>query len=283
MGISVIATPAARPLPVRLPGGIGLWCWGGVLGLIVALCYLGPLVLPLPSPDATDFGNVLAPIGTAGHLLGTDSLGRDLLSRCLYGGRVSLAVSVGAVCLGLVVGGGLGIIAGYRGGWVDAVISRGLDVLFAFPGLVLALTVASYLGPSVRNVTLAIAFYTVPAYARMARAGTLRVRTQNFVRAAEMFGARGFYIGTRHILPNVLFLMLTYALVLIGIAMVIEASLSFLGLGVPPPQPSWGQLIAMGKQDISDAPHIALVPGAFLFLTITAFNRLGDVLQTRYG
>ncbi len=277
---TLIAVPRRT---LRFRGGLETWLWGTVLVLIAAGCYLGPFVLPLPSPEATDFGNVLAPIGTPGHWLGTDALGRDLLSRCLHGGRVSLTVSLGAVALGLVVGGGLGIVAGYCGGTADAIISRCLDVLFAFPGLVLALTVASYLGPNLRNVTLAIAFYTVPAYARMARAGALRVREQNFVRAAQMFGGGGWYVGTRHILPNVLFLILTYAFVLIGIAMVIEAGLSFLGLGVPPPQPSWGQLIAMGKQDISDAPHIALVPGAFLFVTIAAFNRLGDILQARHG
>ncbi|MDQ2763318.1 MAG: ABC transporter permease [Pseudomonadota bacterium] len=260
-----------------------VWIWGIVLGLIVLTCYLGPLVFPLPDPEYTDFGNVLAPIGATGHWLGTDGLGRDLLSRCLYGGRVSLTISVGAVALGMTAGSSLGILAGYRGGWVDAIVSRCLDVLFAFPGLVLALTVASYLGPSLRNVMLAIAFYTVPAYARVARSATLRVREQNFVRAAEMFGASGTRIGVLHILPNVLSLVLTYAFVLIGIAMIIEAGLSFLGLGVPPPQPSWGQLIAMGKQDISGAPHIALVPGAFLFLTIAAFNRLGDLLQARNG
>ena len=267
----------------RLPAGTETWLWAAVLALVAAGCYVGPFVLPLPSPEATDFANALAPIGSPGHWLGTDALGRDLLARCLYGGRVSLTVSIGAVAIGLVVGGTLGIIAGYRGGIVDACISRCLDVLFAFPGLVLALIVASYLGPSLRNVTLAIGFYTVPAYARMARAGALRVREHNFVRAAQMFGGGGWYVGARHILPNVLFLILTYAFVLIGIAMVIEAGLSFLGLGVPPPQPSWGQLIAMGKQDISDAPHIALVPGLFLFVTIAAFNRLGDILQARDG
>jgi peptide/nickel transport system permease protein len=257
------------------------WLWGIVLGAILFVCYLGPLVLPLPGAEDTDFGNALAPLGTPGHWLGTDGLGRDLLSRCLYGGRVSLTVSIGAVFLGMAVGSSLGILAGYRGGWADAIVSRCLDVLFAFPGLVLALTVASYLGPSLRNVMFAIAFYTVPAYARVARSATLRVREQNFVRAAEMFGASGIRIGVLHILPNVFGLVLTYAFVLIGVAMIIEAGLSFLGLGVPPPQPSWGQLIAMGKQDISDAPHIALVPGAFLFLTIAAFNRLGDLLQAR--
>ena len=257
------------------------WLWGIILGAILLVCYLGPLVLPLPGAEDTDFGNALAPLGTPGHWLGTDGLGRDLLSRCLYGGRVSLTVSIGAVFLGMAVGSSLGILAGYRGGWVDAIVSRCLDILFAFPGLVLALTVASYLGPSLRNVMFAIAFYTVPAYARVARSETLRVREQSFVRAAEMFGASGIRIGVLHILPNVFGLVLTYAFVLIGVAMVIEAGLSFLGLGVPPPQPSWGQLIAMGKQDISDAPHIALVPGAFLFLTIAAFNRLGDLLQAR--
>lgn len=272
-----------RRLRLAFPRIDEAWVWGIVLGLMLVACYLGPMVFALPGPDDTDFGNVLAPIGTAGHWLGTDGLGRDLLSRCLYGGRVSLTVSIGAVALGMAAGSSLGILAGYRGGWVDAIVSRCLDVVFAFPGLVLALTVASYLGPSLRNVMFAIAFYTVPAYARVARSATLRVREQNFVRAAEMFGASGTRIGVRHILPNVLSLVLTYAFVLIGVAMVIEAGLSFLGLGVPPPQPSWGQLIAMGKQDISDAPHVALVPGAFLFLTIAAFNRLGDVLQARHG
>lgn len=282
MSASLPATAAPRARR-RLPRFEEAWIWAAVLLLIALACYAAPLVLPVPAPEDADFGNVLAPIGTPGHWLGTDALGRDLLSRCLYGGRVSLAVSIGAVVLGLMAGGSLGIMAGYAGGLVDAVVSRCLDVIFAFPGLVLALTVASYLGPSVRNVTLAIAFFTVPAYARVARAGTLRVREQNFVRAAEMFGARRLSIGCRHILPNVLSLLLTYAFVLIGIAMIIEAGLSFLGLGVPPPQPSWGQLIAMGKQDISDAPHIALVPGAFLFLTIAAFNRLGDLLEARRG
>lgn len=278
---------ASTAIPIRrrvaIPRPNEVWIWGIILGLIVLACYAGPLVSPLPGPEDTDFGNTLAPIGTPGHWLGTDSLGRDLLSRCLYGGRVSLTVSVGAVVLGMVTGSFLGILAGYRGGWVDAIVSRCLDVLFAFPGLVLALTVASYLGPSLRNVTFAIAFYTVPAYARVARSATLRVRQQNFVRAAEMFGSSSTRIGLTHILPNVFGLVLTYAFVLIGVAMVIEAGLSFLGLGVPPPEPSWGQLIAMGKQDISDAPHIALVPGAFLFLTIAAFNRLGDLLQARNG
>jgi peptide/nickel transport system permease protein len=276
-----IVLPVATGRRLRLPHNLEIWVWSALLALILAACFVGPLVLPLPSPQATDFGDVLAPIGTPGHWLGTDALGRDILSRCLYGGRVSLVVSIGAVTLGLAVGGALGILAGYLGGLADAAISRCLDVLFAFPGLVLALTVASYLGPSVRNVTLAIAFFTVPAYARMARAGTLRVREQNFVLAAQMFGGRSWYVGTRHILPNVLFLLLTYAFVLLGVAMIVEAGLSFLGLGVPPPQPSWGQLIAMGKQDISDAPHVALVPGAFLFLTIATVNRLGDFLQAR--
>ena len=277
------SVPVPRRIRILLPRSAEVWIWSIVLGLIVFACYFGPLVLPLPGPESTDFGNTLAPIGTSGHLLGTDGLGRDLLSRCLSGGRVSLTVSIGAVVIGMAIGSSLGILAGYRGGMVDAVVSRCLDVLFAFPGLVLALTVASYLGPSLRNVMLAIAFYTVPAYARVARSATLRVREQNYVRAAEMFGASGTRVGITHILPNVLGLVLTYAFVLIGIAMIIEAGLSFLGLGVPPPQPSWGQLIAMGKQDISDAPHVALVPGAFLFLTVAAFNRLGDLLQGGNG
>lgn len=277
---------ASTPLPRRrltLPRVNEAWVWAVVLGAILLGCYLSPLLFALPGPEDPDFGNVLAPIGAPDHWLGTDALGRDLLSRCLYGGRVSLTVSIGAVVLGMATGSTLGILAGYRGGWIDAVVSRCLDVLFAFPGLVLALTVASYLGPSLRNVTFAIAFYTVPAYARVARSATLTVRERNFVRAAEMFGASGTRIGILHILPNVFSLVLTYAFVLIGIAMIIEAGLSFLGLGVPPPQPSWGQLIAMGKQDISDAPHVALVPGAFLFLTVAAFNRLGDLLQAHDG
>ncbi|HYW92043.1 MAG TPA: ABC transporter permease [Gammaproteobacteria bacterium] len=257
------------------------WFWGCVLVAIVALCYLGPLVIPLPAPNSTDFLHTLTPPLSPGHILGTDSLGRDLLSRCLYGGRISLEVGFGAVALGLVIGSTLGILAGYKGRLVDATIMRALDILLAFPALILALVVATYLGPNERNIILAIAFFTIPAYARLARATTLRIREMDYVRAARMWGASDWYVGFWHVFPNVILPVTTYAFILVGVAMIIQAALSFLGLGVPPPQASWGSIIASGQGDLSVAPYISLIPGAFLFLSVVALNRLGDNLQRR--
>jgi peptide/nickel transport system permease protein len=258
-----------------------IWIPAIILAFMVAACFIGPLIFHVPNPNGgLESQSLLAPF-SRGHILGTDDLGNDILSRCLYGGRVSIEVGLGAVGLGLVLGTPLGMLAGYRGGVTDSLIMRFLDMFLAFPALVLALAVASYLGPNERDVIFAIGFFTVPAYARLARAATLRLGDQGFIAGAKMIGQRGRKVITHHVLPNVLPNLMTFGLLTIAIAIVVEATLDYLGAGVRPPQPSWGSLIATGQQYLSLAPWIALAPSCFLFVTVTALNLLGDALRAR--
>jgi peptide/nickel transport system permease protein len=259
-----------------------VWLPAAVLIVVAGACFLGPIVGHLPGPNAGSLTQArLAPL-TAGHLLGTDDLGNDILSRCLYGGRVSIEVGLGSVSLGLVVGGALGMLAGYRGGVVDSIIMRILDMFLAFPSLVLALAVATYLGPNEQDVIFAIAFFTVPAYARLARASTLRLREQGFIVSARLIGQKDRDIITQHVVPNILPSLVTFGVLTIGLAMIIEAALDFLGVGVRAPEPSWGSMIAGGQQNLSDAPWIVLMPGAFLFLTVMSLNLLADALRSKW-
>ncbi|MBO0691931.1 MAG: ABC transporter permease, partial [Acidimicrobiaceae bacterium] len=175
----------------------------------------------------------------------------------------------------------LGLVSGYVGGKTDAAISRLLDLFLAFPALVLALAIAAYLGPNERDEIFAIAFFTIPVYGRYTRAATLRLREEGFLAANRILGAKTTYIIVRHVLPNIFGALLTFALVTIAGAVLAEAGLSFLGAGIRPPQPSWGNMIAEGQQYLSSTPHIFLVPSAFLFVTILALNLLGDVIQER--
>lgn len=253
-----------------------------LLAVIVGGCLLGPWLLPgIPDPDIQDLSRAREGLGAPGHLLGLDELGRDVLSRSLHGGRISLVIGVSAVVIGLVVGGALGVVAGYLGGWVDSVISRCVDVLLAFPPLVLQLTIATYMGPTVRNVIIALALYTVPTYARLARAGALGLRQRNHVLAARLAGAPPWHVMARHIVPNVMNSLIAYSLLALSTTIILAAALSFLGLGVPPPQASWGTMISSGSGLLDTAPHISLVPGVFLFLTVVALNMLNDRLSSR--
>jgi peptide/nickel transport system permease protein len=258
-----------------------IWTPAAVLALLVGACFLAPLSGHLPDPTQIDLVSPRLGLGSPGHILGTDDLGRDLLSRALYGGQVSIEVGVASVALGLVIGASLGMVSGFVAGWVDSIIMRTLDILLAFPSLILSLTVATYLGPSERNVVIAIAFFTVPTYARVARAATLQIREREFVLSSAMAGAKTGYVIVRHVLPNISGRLLTYGLLTVGVAMIVEASLSFLGLGIRPPQASWGAMIAEGKAYLTNAPQIALVPGAFLFVAIASLNLLGDGLRSR--
>ncbi|MDA8047159.1 MAG: ABC transporter permease [Actinomycetota bacterium] len=260
-----------------------VWIPTVLLVALVLVCFLGPVVFGLPAPNVTDLLHPRAGLGTSGHLLGTDELGRDLLSRALHGGQVSIEIGLGSVAIGMALGGLLGMVSGFTGGWVESLIMRVLDTFLAFPSLILALTVAAYLGPSEGNVILAIAFFTVPTFGRIARAGTLQIRQRDFVLSGVLAGARSWYLIIRHVLPNILGGLMTYGLLTVGVAMIVEASLSFLGLGVRPPQPSWGGMISEGKGYLSDAPQIAFVPGAFLFLFVALLNLLGERLRSRHA
>jgi peptide/nickel transport system permease protein len=277
-GALVEIAPSRRRSKWR--SSIQLWACVGVLLLIVFFCFIWPYIFPVPNPDATPATGAL-PLFSPGHILGTDDIGRDMLSRTLYGGRVSIEVGLSSVAIGFAIGGTLGLVSGYVGGKTDAVISRFLDLFLAFPALVLALAVAAYLGPNERDEIFAIAFFTIPVYGRYTRAATLRLREEGFLAASRILGARTSYILFRHVLPNIFGALITFGLVTIAGAVLAEAGLSFLGAGIRPPEASWGNMIAEGQQYLSNAPHIFLVPSVFLFVTILAFNYLGDVIRER--
>jgi peptide/nickel transport system permease protein len=213
------------------------------------------------------------------HPLGTDNLGRDMSSRIIYGTRVSLQVGVIAVAMAVAFGTTFGLIAGYVGGIVDDVIMRFVDAVQAFPGLILALGLAAALGPSIQNVMIAIGFISSPAIARLTRAQTLWVRETEYVAAAKVTGASPWIIIRRHIWPNVTAPIIVQATLLVATAIVTEASLSFLGVGVQPPTPSWGSMLRTGSEYLETAPWIAFGPGVAIFATVLAFNFIGDGLR----
>jgi peptide/nickel transport system permease protein len=256
---------------------------GAILFLIVAACFLWPLVYPVPPPVGGSVLNAGLPPFSPGHLLGTDPVGNDILSRLLYGGRVSIEVGVAVNLIGLVLGGLLGTVAAYLGGPTDSVIMRTLDVLIAFPSLVLALAITEGLGPSEMHVIWALSFFSIPAFARISRGATLRLREQTFMLAARLSGTKFPRTLLRHIAPNIVPQLMTFALLGIGIAIILEGALSFLGLGIPAPGPSWGNMIALGQGTLSATPELVLIPSAFLFVTVVSLNLLGDGLRARWG
>ena len=261
-----------RVLETRLVG-TGLW----ILGIVLFCAIFADLIAPY-NPNAQDYLAITEP-PSAEHLLGTDDLGRDVLSRIIYGSRVSIEVGVIAVGIAVTLGVALGLSAGYSRGLSDDVISRIVDALQAFPGLVLALGIAAALGPGIGNAMIAIGIVATPAIARLTRAQTLSVREREFVSAAQVIGATPWIIVTRHIWPNVTAPIIVQATLLIGTAIVTEASLSFLGVGVVPPTPSWGSMIRTGSQYLEVAPWMSLVPGIAIFATVLAFNFVGDGLR----
>jgi peptide/nickel transport system permease protein len=213
------------------------------------------------------------------HLMGTDQLGRDVLSRLLYGARVSVESGVISVGFALLVGVLMGLVAGYVGGWTDDLLMRLVDALYSFPTLVLALAIGASLGPGLRNAMLAIGIVFTPAFARLVRGQTLSLRERDFVLAARMLGARPWRIMLRHIGPNVTGPIVVQASLMVGAAIVTEAALSFLGLGVEPPAASWGSMLKAGYQYLDRAPWLSLAPGVVIFVTVLAFNLLGDGLR----
>jgi peptide/nickel transport system permease protein len=284
--------PAGRGLAVRRPrtGGLGararalrIWLPAGFLILLAAACFLWPLVYPVPKPVG---GSILAaglPPLSPGHIFGTDPVGNDIFSRILYGGQVSFEVGFGTTAIGLVAGGLLGMAAGYWGGLGDAVIMRVLDVLIAFPSLVLALAIAEGLGPSELHVIWALSFFSVPAFGRIARGATLALRGQTFMLAARLCGSSGRRVILRHVIPNITPQLMTFSLLGVGVAIILEGALSFLGLGIPLPEASWGSMIAQGQQTLSAQPDLVLIPSAFLFATVVSLNLLGDALRERWA
>ncbi|HEX3516660.1 MAG TPA: ABC transporter permease [Trebonia sp.] len=267
---------AARIVRSLKPRFSALAVVGAVGALIVVLVAIfGPLVAPY-NPDTVNFNLVLAPPGTAHHLLGTDQLGRDVLSRMLYGARTTLAVGIVSTLLGTAVGLPYGMIAGYFRGPLDAVLMRIVDVLLAFPFLLLAVGLAAISQPTLWTAVIALGVAQVPQIARIARAATLEVRGLEYVQAAQVNGERDLTILRRQILPNVLRPVTVQTTVAIPTAIVGAAILSFLGLGVQPPTADWGGMLAQAQQYLYQAAWLGVFPGVAIFLTALCFNLLGD-------
>jgi peptide/nickel transport system permease protein len=256
---------------------------GGILVFLLFLFFVWPLFGAVGKPTGGNILNANIEPFSAGHLFGTDPVGNDIWSRILYGGRSSIEIAFSVQLIGLVLGGALGAVAGYWGGPLDAVVMRVLDVLIAFPALVLALSIAESLGPSKWHTILALSFFSVPAFARISRAATLRLRERTFILAARLSGTGTPRILARHVTPNVLPQLVTFGLLGMGVIIILEGALSFFGLGVPPPNPSWGNMIFDGQGILSAEPRLVLVPSAFLFVTVLCFNLLGDALRARWS
>jgi peptide/nickel transport system permease protein len=254
----------------------------GILLFLIAACYCGPALFHLGPPSDGNLANANLPVSWH-HWLGTDPLGNDILTRCLFGGRASFEIGFGAVGLGFIVGSSVGLTAGFFGGKIEIVIMRTLDILLAFPALILALALAAYLGPSILTLIAAISFFTVPTYARITRAQVLRNRGREYVIVARVMGGRPWYIAYRHVYPNVLPTLLTFAPLGIGVTMLVEAALSYLGVGIRPPEPSWGNMIAQAQAQLSQHPTDVIFPGLFLLVTITCLNLVGEQIRIRWA
>jgi peptide/nickel transport system permease protein len=246
--------------------------------LFFAILAVAAPLLPIPDPIATSW-SAIRKAPSAAHWLGTDDLGRDILSRMIWGAQASLMAGVFSVAIAIVIGVPFGLLAGYFGGWVDMVISRVTEALLAMPFLIMAIALAAFLGPSLTNAMIAIGLSAMPLFVRLTRGQVLAVKTEDYVEGARSVGLNHLEIMVRYILPNVLAPIIVQATLTVATAIIAEASLSFLGLGQQPPAPSWGSMLNVAKNFLSQAPWMAMWPGAAIFLVVIGFNLLGDGLR----
>jgi peptide/nickel transport system permease protein len=268
----------------------GIW-----IGLVI-VCALCADILPLPGFDRIDWDHMAAPPGTCVqnsvqeynqgraprtifYLMGTDTLGRDILTRLIFGARISLAIGLSVPLTGLLVGTGFGMVAGFYKGKADNIIMAVMDTVLAFPGIILLLAITYTIGPGLKNLIFAMGILVTPSFSRIARANTIKFVEQDFVPASKMMGHSDLYIMVHELLPNVIVPVALYALMIVGYIITAEGVLSFLGFGIPEPFPSWGKMIAEGKDLLDQAPFISLIPSFIMFLTILSFNLLGDCLR----
>jgi peptide/nickel transport system permease protein len=249
--------------------------------LIVAVILMSAILAPWLAPQDPAKQTLVEKRARPGakYVLGADEFGRDILSRVIYGARIALVVGLVSVAIALGLGLLLGSLAGFLGGWVDAGIMRGVEVLLAFPYLLLAIAVVSALGPGALNTTIAVGIWGTPHVTRIVRGAVLALRETEYVRAARALGAAGPALVGRHILPNILPTVIVYGSLFMADAILVEAALSFLGLGVQPPTPSWGLMVATGRDFLLVTPHITTIPGLAIMLAVLGFNLLGDGLR----
>ncbi|MBK8560341.1 ABC transporter permease [Candidatus Amarobacter glycogenicus] len=270
--------PILLDFPRRLAREKPLGFAGAVIVIVFALAaLLAPIVAPFDPNRIAAGPRLISP--AASHFLGTDNLGRDVFSRVIYAGRVSMRVGLFAVLLGTTLSVTIGIVSGYFGGWIDMLFQRLIDAWIAFPAIIFVMVLISVTGPGIWWLTLAIGMQLGVGSSRIIRSATLSVKSMPFVEAARSLGAANPRILARHILPNVIAPAITLATLGLGSAILIESSLSFLGLGVPPDQPTWGGLLSQGRAFMLDAPWLVIVPGMALSLAVFGFNMLGDALR----
>lgn len=246
--------------------------------LLIVVAVIAPWIVPFDAENYFDYDR-LTEGPSMMHWFGVDSLGRDIFSRVLTGTRLSLISGFFSVAIGAAIGTLLGLLAGYYEGWWDRIIMRISDVLFAFPGILLALAVVAILGSGMSNVIVAVAIFSIPAFARLVRGNTLVLKHMTFIESARSIGASDFTIIMRHILPGTISSIVVYFTMRIGTSIITAASLSFLGLGAQPPTPEWGAMLNEARADMVMAPHVAIFPSLAIFLTVLAFNLLGDGLR----
>lgn len=248
-----------------------------IVGLLLLVALLAPVLSPYP-PDAINYRQLLSPPSTE-HLLGTDDLGRDILSRLLYGAQLSLSAGISAVILSVLAGVPIGLVAGYVGGMTDELVMRVFDSIIALPPLVLALTISAVLGPGLVNATIAIAIVAVPTYARLIRGQVLSIKNNDYILAARSVGVSSWTVLFRHILPNVISPIIVQAALGVGFAIILESSLSFIGLGAQPPTSTWGSMVQTSFQYLELAPWFVIAPSVAIFVAVLGANLLGEGLR----
>jgi peptide/nickel transport system permease protein len=282
--VELLGASAAAPVMAATPGKtkrkLGPFFWLAVawLTVLVLLAVFAP-VLPFVDSPKEFFPDAFRTTPSAEHWFGGDAIGRDLFARVVYGARVSLTVGVSSIAIGLAIGGTLGLIAGYFRGTIDTFITSVANIMLAFPSLILALALVSFMGQNLRNVILALAILSIPRLIRITRAATLTFSQREFVMASRTLGASHWRVVTREVLPNVVPPMLSFALLAIAVVIVAEGALSFLGLSVEAPTASWGGIINEGRDLLDEAPHISLIPCGVMFLTLLSLNYVGDRLR----
>lgn len=260
-----------RRQPVALLAGLFVM-------MLIVLAFIAPWVAPFDAENYFDYDR-LNEGPSLMHLFGVDSLGRDIFSRVLVGTRISLIAGFFSVLIGALIGTLSGLLAGYYEGWWDRIIMRICDVLFAFPGILLAIAVVAIMGSGMSNVIVAVAIFSIPAFARLVRGNTLVLKHQTFIESARSIGASDWTILMRHILPGTVSPIVVYFTMRVGTSIITAASLSFLGLGAQPPTPEWGAMLNEARADMVIAPHVAIFPSLAIFFTVLAFNLLGDGLR----
>jgi glutathione transport system permease protein len=279
--------PAAAPKRVRTPltefwrkfrkQHLAMGALAFILGLVV-VAIVAPWLVPYDAENFFDY-DALNTGPSVAHWFGVDPLGRDIFSRILMGARISLAAGILSVTLGAIVGTIFGLLAGYYEGWWERITMRFSDVLFAFPGMLLAIGVVAIMGSSMTNVIVAVAVFSIPTFARLVRASTLSLKHSTYVEAVRSVGASDFVILYRHILPGTMSPIVVFFTMRIGTSILTAASLSFLGMGAQPPTPEWGAMLNEARSDMVIAPHVAIFPALAIFFTVLAFNLLGDGLR----